>query len=85
MHWFVEKLFSIFEIDSIILNEDKESIEKIIEYVLHAVILHNFLIVKNDEGDAFFKEDNDSASDINADNELNCPINDATDEQEQCN
>ena len=67
------------------MKEDKESIEKIIKYILCAVILHNFLIAENDEGNVFFEEDDDCVSGIDTDNKLNCPVNDATDEQERRN
>ena len=52
---------------------------------MHAVILHNFLIAENDKRNAFFEEDDDCMSNIDANNELNCPVNDAIDEQEQRN
>ena len=57
--------------------------ERIIRYITCCVILHNFLIAENDEENTYFFEDDDCASEIDADNELNCPANDATNEDER--
>ena len=61
------------------MNDSKESIEKIIKCILCAVTLHNFLITENDEGNVFSKENNDCARKTDANNKLNCPVNDAAD------
>ena len=58
---------------------------KIIRHITACVILHNFLIAENDDGNNLFAEEDGYTSDIDADNELNCPVNDATDEQERRN
>jgi len=65
-----------------ILNKNKESMEKIIKYITAAVILHNFLISENNESNYFFDEEDNCLSDIDANNGLNCPVNDESDEQE---
>ena len=57
--------------------------ERIIRYIICCVILHNFLIAENDEGNTYFFEENDCASEIGANNELNCSVNDTTNEDER--
>ena len=66
-----------------VLNEGQKSMEKTIKHITCCVILHNFLIAENDEGNNYFNEDDDCVSEIDADNELNCPANDATNEDER--
>ena len=41
------------------------------------------MIVENDESNVYFTEEDDYASDIDDDNELNCPAYDATNEEER--
>ena len=57
--------------------------ERIIRCIACCVILHNFLMAENDEVNTYFYEDDDCVSEIDADNELNCPVNDATNEDER--
>ena len=59
--------------------------EKIIKQISVCVILHNFLIPENDESNTYFCEEDDCTSKIDAYNELNFPVNDATDENERRN
>ena len=40
-----------------ILTEEKESIEKIIKYIIVCVILHNFLIAENNKHNTYFYEE----------------------------
>jgi hypothetical protein len=49
----------------------KRSFKKILRYVTVCVVLHNFLIGKREED---FDEVCDDLSEIDADNELNCPV-----------
>ena len=63
------------------MKEEKESIEKIIKYII-VVVIDNFVISKNDESNTYFYEEDNCMSNIDADNELNFLVNDATDENE---
>ena len=67
------------------LTEDEKSMVQIIKCIACCVILHNFLIAENDEGNTYFYEEDDCASDIDADNELNCPSNDASNKDKRRN
>ena len=67
------------------LDEEKESVTKIIRCITIFVMLHKCLIAENDDGNNLFAEEDGHASGMCADNELNCPINDATDEKKQRN
>ena len=42
--------------------------------------IHNLLIAENNKGNTYFHDDNNCVSEIDADNELNCPANDIIDE-----
>ena len=68
-----------------VLDEEKESMTKIIRHVAVCIMLHNFLIAENDDGNNLFAEEDGHDSDVDAENESNCPVNDATDEQERRN
>ena len=57
------------------LTEEMESMEKIIKRITACVISHNFLIASNDVGNSYFYNDNNCISEIDADDELNCPAN----------
>ena len=53
------------------LTEDKRSLTRVIKYVTVCVVLHNLLIGFGDEPIDLFEED---VSDVDADNELNQPL-----------
>lgn len=57
---------------------------KILRYFLTCVVIRNFLIIRNESATESFKEEDDCASDIGADNDLRRPVNDGTDECERC-
>ena len=46
-----------------ILIRKKESIEKIIKYIVVCIILNKFLITENNKDNAYFNKDNDSTND----------------------
>jgi hypothetical protein len=54
----------------------KKSFKKILRYVTVCIVLHNFLIEKREDD---LDEASDDLSDIDADNELNCPVPDYMD------
>ena len=64
------------------LLEEKKSIKIIIKYITTCIILHNFLIAKNYKGNKYFDTENDCISNIDTNNELNCPVNDARNKNE---
>lgn len=59
--------------------------KRIIRRIATCLILHHFLIANNDEGYKHYYQDHDDASNIDADNELNRPVNDASNENERRN
>ena len=46
-----------------------------LDYVTICAVLNNFLLLENDEGTEVFYEDDGCTSDVDADDELNCPVN----------
>ena len=60
-----------------LLTEDELSMKKYLNYINVCAVLHNFLLTLNDDGTKFFYEPDGYASDVDADNELNHPINDS--------
>ena len=64
------------------LDEEKESMEKTIRHTTVCAMLHDFLITEHDKGSAAFSKEDAHASDADVDNELSCPVNDATEETE---
>ena len=59
--------------------------EKIIKHVTIHSVIYIFLIAENDEVSTFFCEEECCVSEIDTDNELNCPVHDARDEKKQRN
>ena len=55
-----------------VLTEDKRSLENILKYITCCIILHNLLIDFKDEDD--LEDFDDDVSEIDADNELNQPL-----------
>ena len=68
-----------------VLTEDEKSMVQIIKCIACCVILHDFFIAENDEGNAHFYEEDDCASNIDAGNESNCPANGTSNEDERRN
>ena len=66
-----------------LLTEDTERMERILMHVTVCVVLHDFLIAENDEDNKHRSEEDDCESNTDADNELNYPVNDATNENER--
>ena len=57
------------------LEENEESMCKILNYINVCAVLHNFLLMENESGEMFY-EDEGYTSDLDADNELNHPVGD---------
>ena len=57
-----------------LLTEDTKIMIKIIKYMTSCIALHNFMIKDNDEINAYFIEEDDCASDVDSNNELDCPL-----------
>ena len=67
------------------MTEEKESVEKIITRMAVCTVLHDFLIASNDVRSTYLYEDDSCISGTCADNELNCPANDFSNENERRN
>ena len=49
--------------------------KKFLNHIKVCAMLHNFLLMQNDEGTEIFDDDDAYGSDIDSDNELNSPVN----------
>ena len=66
--------FPVLKIIRFLLTEDKESTRKFLNHINVCAVLHNFLLVKKNEGTESLYEEDGCASDTDDDNELSRPI-----------
>ena len=78
---FLKNHFQLLKSLHFVLDEEKESMAKMIRCTTAYITVHNFLITKNDEGNNVFAEEYGHANDADSDNELNCPVDDAAGER----